>query len=194
MTVVQVNTTKHHEPDQEYLNLIERHQINLIMELPRLGNTGDTSQRLRTHMSRVQQCASVANKVYVIAPTANGYWTEWASHVNDRSGYFTTYHDWCGLGIRCKDSGKPLHSLTRIVSNDRSISHHRCQCVTRDHIHALAMRKRKNDEEQAQRKRAPHQKSLSDWATQIIEILKLKPGGPRRNEGGQVCYDVAPTR
>ena len=55
------------------------------------------------------------------------------------------------------------------------------------------MRKLKNDEEQSQRKSAPHQKSLSDWAIKIIEILKLKPGGPRLNKEGQVVYDVAPT-
>ena len=185
MTIIHVNTIKPHEPNQEYIKLITRHKINLSIELPRLPQDGDTSKRLRTHISRVQQCASVANKVYVIAPMANKYWPEWESHFNDQNGYFTTHHEWCGLGIRDKDSGKPLHSVTRIVSNDHSIRHHRCQCDVKDHIHSSSMRKLKNDEEQSQRKSAPHQKSLSDWAIKIIEILKLKPGGPRLNKEGQ---------
>ena len=193
MTIIQVNTIKAHEPYQEYLNLIKRYKVNLIIELPRLPPDGDTSKRLRTHISRVQQCASVANKVYVIAPMANKYWPEWESHFNDQNGYFTTHHEWCGLGVRDKDSGKPLHSVTRIVSNDHSIRHHRCQCDVKDHIHSSSMRKLKNDEEQSQRKSAPHQKSLSDWAIKIIDILKLKPGGPRLNKDGQEVYDVAPT-
>ena len=80
VTIIQVNTIKAHEPCQEYLNLIKRHNTNLIIELPRLPPDGDTSKRLRTHISRVQQCASVANKVYVIAPKANGYWRVGITH------------------------------------------------------------------------------------------------------------------
>ena len=93
-TVIQANTIRDHETYQKYLNPIERHSVNLIIELPRLPENGDMMQRLRKHMSRAQKYASVADKVYVIAPANNDYWHDWESEFNDRNGYTNTFHDW----------------------------------------------------------------------------------------------------
>ena len=43
MTVIQVNTIKNHEPYAKYLYLIEKHRMNLIIELPMLPSDGETS-------------------------------------------------------------------------------------------------------------------------------------------------------
>ena len=71
MTILQVNTIKPHEPYQEYLALIKKHKMNLIIEPPKLPEDGETSQRLRKHIPRVQKCASVANRVCILAPDNN---------------------------------------------------------------------------------------------------------------------------
>ena len=115
--------------------------MNLIIELPRLPEDGETIHRLNKHIRRVQQYASVANKVYVAGSDHNRYWSEWASYFNAQSGYYTTQHHWCGLCINDNDSGKPVHATTRIVSNDSSIFDHYCRCK-RDHISFFQSAKR----------------------------------------------------
>ena len=40
---------------------------------------------------------------------------------------------------------------------------------------------------------APYQKSLNEWATYIMQLLKLRQGGPRLNKEGKICFDTAPT-
>ena len=77
MDVVHINTLK--DNYNGYLDLVKKHRVNLIIELPPVTSNEDLSQRHRTHLSRVQKMASVAGKVYIIAPRGNGYWNEWES-------------------------------------------------------------------------------------------------------------------
>ena len=191
MTVIQVNTIKHNEDRQKYKDLIKKHRMNIIVELPKLPEEeGETSQRLRRHISRAQECASVANKVYILGPEHNGYWPEWEHYCNNQNGYHATHHHWCGLGVDDKYTGKPVRVWTRILSNDPSLTDHPCLCCARDHISFSALRKQKNNEEQADYQSAPHQKAFSQWALSMIDILGLKPGGPRLNHEGMECYDT----
>ena len=88
--------------------------------------------------------------------------------------------------------------MTRMVSNDQSIpattTDHRCRC-NNDHISLTgddALRKEKNEEELEGYRNAPYQQALSDWATAIIQMIKLKPGGPRLSQKGEISYDMAP--
>ena len=76
ITVIQINTIEDHEPYQQYLGLIKQHRVNLIIELPKLEEDGDMTQKLRKHLARLMKYSSHANKVYVIAPANNGYWRE----------------------------------------------------------------------------------------------------------------------
>ena len=102
-------------------------------------------------------------------------------------GFKTTFHAWCGLGIRDFDSGKPLGHHTRIASK-KVISSHGCQCGdVSSHVHEL--RKDRNDVELDNGDGSPHQKANRDWAVELIEIMKLKPGGPIMNDAGGVLTE-----
>ena len=90
----------------------------------------------------------------------------------------TLFHDWCGLGIRDKESCRPIRCVTRILSNDASIKSTDCSCKEPRHIHFDDVRKQKNDQELADVQSAPHQRALTEWATSIIQLLKLRPRGP----------------
>ena len=103
--------------------------MNRIIELPKKEEGKEVGARMTKHFSRVRKMASVANKVYIIAPKANGYWQEWRSWLDEHQCTDKpTHHHWCGLGIRDSDTGKPLNQLTLIYSNDHSLSPHGCHC------------------------------------------------------------------
>ena len=128
----------------------------------------------------------------MIAPGNNGYWPEWESYFNDRNGYYTTRHHWCGLGISDMDSGMSAHCMTRMVSNDHSIFSNRCQCSER-HISLDALRKERTRKSKLGVKVHHIRIPLANGPLISFNMLKLKSGGPRPNKEGQVCYDVAPT-
>ena len=129
--------------------------------------------------SRWMAYAAVANDVFIIAPKRNQYWQQWDSWLVQH-GFKTTFHTWCGLGIRDFDSGKPLGHHTRIASK-KVISSHGCQCGdVSSHVHEL--RKDRNDIELDNGDGSPHQKANRDWAAELVEIMELKLGGPIIND------------
>ena len=58
MDVVHINTLK--DKYNGYLDLVKKHRVNLLIELPPVTSNEDLSQRHRKHLSRVQKMASVA--------------------------------------------------------------------------------------------------------------------------------------
>ena len=162
--------------------------MNLIIELPKREEGKEAGARMKKHFSRVQKMASVANKVYILAPKANGYWHEWRSWFDEHRGtYKPTHHHWCGLGIRDGDTGKPLNHLTLMYTNDHAIPSHHCRC---DGVqpHTKDLRQVRNEDEIARYAKSPYQKSNSEWASKILELLKLSPGGPYLTSDESVRY------
>ena len=128
-TVFYISTIQEHAHYKRYLDLIKEHHMNFIIELPKKEEGKEAGARMKKHFSRVQKMASVANKVYILAPKANGYWHEWRSWFDEHRGtYKPTHHHWCGLGIRDSDTGKPLNHLTLMYTNDHAIPSHHCRC------------------------------------------------------------------
>ena len=69
---------------------------------------------------------------------------------------------------------------TRVAAR-RVLSFHGCQCGSMSsHVHEL--RKDRNDVELDNGEGLPHQKANADWAAELVEITKLKPGGPTIND------------
>ena len=187
-TVFYMNTIQEHEQYHRYLDLIKKHHMNLIIELPKKEEGKEAGARMEKHFSRVQTMASVANKVYIIAPKANGYWQEWRSWFDEYRGtYKPTHHHWCGLGIRDSDTGKPLNRLTLIYSNDHALPSHHCRC---DGVlpHTKDLRQVRNEDEIARYEKSPYQKSNSEWASKTTRLLKLSSGGPYLTSDGSVRY------
>ena len=106
MTVVHTNTLK--DANNDYLGLVKKHRVNLIIDLPKRESGQGVSARMTKHFSRVQKYASVANKVYIIAPQSNGQWQEWKPWFSEHHDtYRPTLHFWCNFGIHDKGAGSP---------------------------------------------------------------------------------------
>ena len=52
------------------------------------------------------------------------------------------------------------------------------------------MRQVRNEDEIARYEQSPYQKSNSEWASKIIQLLKLNSGGPYLTSDGSVRYGV----
>ena len=116
--------------------------------------------------------ASVANKVYVIAPTNNGDWQGWTQWFDEHQcTYQSTFHDWCSLGIRDKGTGKPLNHRTRITTTDHSMSAHGCQRSRPRHISILTQEE--NAEDRARYE--DYQAYIGKYINAICDIFTQPP-------------------
>ena len=101
---IHVNDITKHDSYHRWLNNIGKHHLNLITELPPY-DTKEPSARMKKTFSRWMAYAAAAKEGFIIAPRRNHYWPQWESWLVQQN-FKTSYHTWCGLGIRDYDSGK----------------------------------------------------------------------------------------
>ena len=149
--------------------MIKQYGMNLIIELPKQSQ-GEPADRRLAHFKRVQKFASVANKVYVLAPRSSPHWAHLKTF-KDEYSYTETTHHWCSLGAVDCGTGQPLGHVTQIWSNDAGLKSSLCSCDMKPSPHIYQLRVEKTPEEMVRCGCTLKQKAYSFWATRLTQLI-----------------------
>ena len=173
VTTISNRLIEDHTKLNQFHDHLRNHQVNMIIEQPKL-DVEVSSHRMSKVFGKLRNCALKARKVFLIAKSRNG-------HLNglreffEANCYAQTDHFWCSLGVKVYDTTKPICYVTIMWSNS-PVDAYPWQCG-KALSHVYELRQEKNEEEIKTGQSNPNQRAYEDWATSIILLLKMRPGG-----------------